>query len=159
MYRPCPGAECCSARIGTRIHACPPLQAPGRVSMGLRRYRQPRYHVLTDFPEDRLVLETVPLSAVYLLSPARPDGNAPAAQRDLLPPITATVALVRQPKGGCLLGKSESAVVLDRAADLARTVSVYRLRVVRDFDRLDDVVEQLFAWHGRPASQSALAGV
>ncbi len=115
-------------------------------------------HVVTDLPEDRLVLETIPLSAIYLLSPISPDGNAPGAERDLLPPIVATLALVRQTKGGCLLGKSESAVVLDRAADLARTVPVYRLRVVRDFARLDEVVEQIFAWHGRPASQPALAG-
>ncbi|MBA2243759.1 MAG: hypothetical protein H0W11_02315 [Gemmatimonadetes bacterium] len=116
-------------------------------------------HVLTDFPEDRLVLDTMPLSAIYLLSPVRPESNAPAAERDLLPPMAATLALVRQTKGGCLLGRSESAVVLDRAADLARTVSVYRLRVVRDFDRLDEVVEQLFDWHGRPASRSTPAGV
>ncbi|HEV2125292.1 MAG TPA: hypothetical protein VGW38_21290 [Chloroflexota bacterium] len=115
-------------------------------------------HVVTDLPEDRLVLETIPLSAIYLLSPITPDGNTPAAERDLLPPIVATLALVRQTKGGCLLGKSESAVLLDRAADLARTVPVYRLRVVRDFARLDEVVEQIFAWHGRPASQPALAG-
>ncbi|HEV2130864.1 MAG TPA: hypothetical protein VGR27_07170, partial [Longimicrobiaceae bacterium] len=151
----------------------PPMLRPGIHQVRLRRDSASRLiygevpppagyagkHVVTDLPEDRLVLETIPLSAIYLLSPVRPDGNPPAAQRDELPSMAATLALVRQTKGGCLLGRTESAVVLERAADLARTAPVYRLRVVRDFDRLEEVVEQLFDWHGRPASQSALAGV
>lgn len=109
-------------------------------------------HVVTDLEEERLALAPIPLSAIYVLSPVRPDGGTPAVQRDRLPPLQATLALVHQTKGGCLLGKTEAAVLLDRAGDLARTVPVYRLRVVRDFSCLDLVIEQLFAWHGRPAA-------
>ncbi len=114
-------------------------------------------HVLTSIDEDRLVLGPMPLSAIYVLVPVQPDSRTPAAQRELLSPIQATLALIRHTKGAFLLGKSESAVLLDRAGNLARVVPVYRLLVARDFDRLPEVVEQLLEWHGLPSSEPALA--
>lgn len=104
--------------------------------------------VLTNLDPSQLVLEPVPLSAVYLLAPMKPMPDVPAARRTLLPPIEATLALVTHAKIGAMLGGSEAASVLDRAGDLAREVPVYRLEIVRDFDQLDAVVEALFAWHG-----------
>ncbi|MBA4157083.1 MAG: hypothetical protein H0X65_06360 [Gemmatimonadetes bacterium] len=114
-------------------------------------------HVLTDINAEHLVHEELPLSAIYILAPVRADGSAPAAERHLLSPVEATVHLVRQNKGGLLLGKSESPVILQRAAALARGVPVYRLRIVRDFERLPDVVEQLLQWHGAAAPIPAVS--
>lgn len=108
-------------------------------------------HVVTDINAEHLVHGELPLLAIYVLAPVRADGSTPAVERHLLSPVEATVHLVRQNKGGLLLGKSESPVVLQRAAALSRGVPVYRLQVARDFERLPDVVEQLLQWHGAAA--------
>jgi hypothetical protein len=58
------------------------------------------------------------------------------------------MSLLPQARLATLLGKFEASVLLDRAARLAAVVPIYTLRVARDFDRLDDVVSRLLAWHG-----------
>jgi hypothetical protein len=44
--------------------------------------------------------------------------------------------------------------VLSRAADIAATVPVYALRVVRDLSRVDEVARQLSAWHSSDNDQA-----
>jgi hypothetical protein len=106
--------------------------------------------VLSQFESERLVFKPVPLRALYVLAPVRGDAGTAVVQRLALPPVQATLSLIAHAKGAGLLGGSESPVILDRAGELARAVPVYQLRVVRDFGRLEEVVEQVLAWHGGP---------
>jgi hypothetical protein len=108
-----------------------------------------RKFTISQFPEGRLVREPFPLSAIYLLNPVQTVGEGAAAvTRARLDPVASVMAVVPNTKLGPLLGDSEAPVVLQRAASLMRHVPVYRLSIVRAFDRLPEVVDQLFAWHG-----------
>jgi 3'-phosphoadenosine 5'-phosphosulfate sulfotransferase (PAPS reductase)/FAD synthetase len=60
------------------------------------------------------------------------------------------MSIVTQLKVGAVLGGSESAVSFDRAVRVASSVPVYTLNVVRDFDRMPEVVGQIMEWHGHP---------
>jgi hypothetical protein len=98
----------------------------------------------------------LPVSALYLLHPVRSDAALASVTREPLSGVAAAMALLPQARLAPLLGKSEASVLLDRAVRLAVAVPVYTLRVARDFARLDEVVEQLLAWHGgAPARVSA----
>lgn len=109
-------------------------------------------HVIDDLADECLVVhESVPLSAVYVLRPVRPEGEPPAAHRIALSPSAAAIALIRYSKAGMLLGGSEAGIVLHRAAAIAARVPVYELHLVRDLARLDEVVGQLFEWHAAGA--------
>jgi len=114
---------------------------------------------LSSLPEDLVMRDAVPLAAVYLLTPVASNGGD-AVVRTPLAPVPSAIALVRHAKLGALLGKSESAVVLDRAVSLASVAPVYALHVVRDFDRMHEVVAQLMEWHGcpMPAARAGAAG-
>lgn len=98
-------------------------------------------------PEDRLVHDATPLAALYLLAPVLDEPGLPAMQHESLSSPAAALSLVQHAKIGPLLGKSEAARVLDWAADLSRAVPVEVLRVIRDFSRLDEVVEELLRIH------------
>lgn len=98
---------------------------------------------------ERLQLHPVSLQAVYLLSPI-PQGGV-AARRERLSQVPSALALVRHAKLGPLFGGPQSVVWLRWAAALARTVPVYQLEVVRDFERLPEVVASFVEWHGEPA--------
>lgn len=89
-----------------------------------------------------------PLAALYLLQPVRAELAVASAERARLEGVAAAMALLPQVRLAPLLGKFEASVLLDRAARLAAVVPIYTLRVARDFDRLDDVVSRLLAWHG-----------
>jgi hypothetical protein len=90
--------------------------------------------------------EPVGLAAIYLLEPV-PAVAVEPVRRTRLGAVEATVALVAQMKLGALLGGSETGPVLRCCAEVAGAVAVHRLEVVRDFDRLDDVVAELLRWH------------
>ncbi len=88
-----------------------------------------------------------PLEAVYLLAPMKADPDLPAARRTQTSSIEATLALVGQAKVGGLLTGSEAPQQLERASQLAECVPVYRLELMRDFDRLGEVVATIRSWH------------
>ena len=99
-----------------------------------------------------LARASLPVAALYLLRPTRPDMATEGAERTPLAGVAAAMALLPQARLAPLLGKSEASVLLDRAVRLAAVVPVYTLRVARDLGRLDDVVARLLAWHdGVPA--------
>lgn len=98
-------------------------------------------------PEDCVMRDALPLAAIYVLTPV-PAHDGAAVTRTPLAPVPSAMSLVRHAKLGPLLGKSESAIVLDRAITLASIAPVYELHVVRDFDRIHEVVAQLMEWHG-----------
>jgi hypothetical protein len=90
----------------------------------------------------------LPLAALYLLQPIRAELAVESAERIPLAGVAAAMALLPQTRLAPLLGKSEAAVLLDRAVRLAAVVPTYTLRVARDFARLDEVVSRLLSWHG-----------
>ena len=98
----------------------------------------------------------LPLSAVYLLTPARGDAGGPAARRDRLPAVPATLALVRHAKLGGLVGGVEAARLLDQAGHVAQSVPVYRLELARDLDRLPDAVAEIIRWHTGDAGSDGM---
>ncbi len=104
----------------------------------------------------RRMLEPAPLAAVYLLAPviASASDQRPAVIRTLLSPTTAALALIGNGKLTPLLGQRQAAIALRRAIDVARVVPVYTLSLVRDFSRLQEVVEQILAWHEAPVTSS-----
>jgi len=101
------------------------------------------FDVLT---EDRLMRTPAPVHAIYLLGPVASDAGAPV-RRERLKPVPAALSLVAHAKLGPLLGRAESGVLVGWAAALVRTTPVYVLEVMRDYERLPDVVRQLQAWH------------
>lgn len=89
----------------------------------------------------------VPFRAAYVLDPVTEGtGDAPAI-RDRLETVGATMALVMHAKLGPVLTGPESPAVLSLAADIARSVPVYALHVVRDLERVDEVAQLLYGWH------------
>lgn len=96
-----------------------------------------------------------PLSAVYLLAPANRPYGEPAACRDRLAAVPATVALLRHAKLGPLVGGAEATRLLDQASNVAHVVPVYRLEIARDLDRLPEAVSSIMTWHGGAAVGNA----
>lgn len=106
---------------------------------GKREYRE--------LPDDARAPEAVPLAAIYFLAPAPADAER-AIESQPLPGFVASIALIGQHKLGALLGGSEAAPTLARAAALARAVPVRKLLVARDLARLPDAARELASWHG-----------
>lgn len=96
--------------------------------------------------EDQLMRSPAPLRAIYLLAPVPSDSGSPA-RRKRLAPVPAALSLVSHAKLGPLFGRAESGVLVGWAAAVVRTTPVYVLEVMRDFDRLPEVVRQLQGWH------------
>lgn len=96
---------------------------------------------------DNLLSDRTPLSAIYVLSPMSnlPDGTS--ASRTRLSSVPAAISLVGHMKVGALLGPTAAAMLVARAGSIVEKVPVYRLQVVRDIERLDQVVETIFDWH------------
>ncbi|HEU4584957.1 MAG TPA: hypothetical protein VFR95_04360 [Gemmatimonadaceae bacterium] len=108
---------------------------------------------------DRTARSALPLGALYLLQPVRSSLAVESAERIPLAGVAAAMALLPQMRLAPLLGKSEASVLLDRSVRLVAGVSVYTLRVARDFARLDEVVSRLLAWHGGAPAPSLPAAV
>jgi hypothetical protein len=112
---------------------------------------------ITQLPREKMVHDEFPLSAIYLLSPVeRLADSGAAVERVRLESMAAVLAVVPNTKIGSLLGGAEAAVLLQRVARLTTLVPVYSLRIVRDLERLTEVVDQLFAWHGAVPSAERL---
>jgi hypothetical protein len=96
---------------------------------------------------DRLQAETVPVGALYLLSPVNDLPGSAAVRITALPAVPSALSLVRHAKIAPLLTGTEAVALLDRVVALARRAPVRLLEVARDFARLDDVVAEVAAWH------------
>lgn len=105
-------------------------------------------------PDHQLEHASRPLDALYVLSPVKEAAVGQAVRRTRLPGIEAAMVMIGHAKLAPLLAGPEAPVLFQRAAELADTVPVYRLNVVRDLERLDEVVATVREWHGaRRASQ------
>ena len=106
-------------------------------------------------PAGRVTHEFVPMDALYLLVPMREPLDGQAAWRDRLAPAESALVMIGHAKLAPLLGKSEAPVLFRQAAEIAATVPVYRLNVVRDLDRLGAVVDAILSWHSDPSAVPA----
>jgi hypothetical protein len=96
-----------------------------------------------------------PLGAVYLVSPVPPE-SAETPERVALGRRDAVMALVGQGKIVRLLGTRVMSDLLGPMDAVAASTPVYRLRVPRNLDRLEDLVDRLRGWHGRSAPSEAV---
>jgi hypothetical protein len=114
--------------------------------------------VLAPVDDARIARSPAALAALYLLAPRLPAKDGPPARRIAMDTVLAPVALVGQSRLGGLFDGVEHAVILDRVIQLTAAVSVYRLEVDRDFERLDSVVDEIAGWHGGLAAVAAGRG-
>ena len=111
---------------------------------------------LVGMPQRMLASEPLPLDAVYLLAPVRRPPDGVAIDRTAVAPALAAVALAHHTKlVDPLVGMDGAGLQLRWCAAVVRQVPVYALQIVRDFDRLDEVVEQLMSWHSSTLVGSA----
>lgn len=110
---------------------------------------------VTHLPPEQLAGDPQPLRALYLLSPSPPESGTKPAQRERMDSVRSALILVAHAKLGPLLHRAESDRLLQRATEIASHVPVYRLSVMRDFDRLDEVVEQVTSWLKQDVHESA----
>ncbi len=97
--------------------------------------------VRVESPEAR---DTLPLAAIYVLSPVPATGVAERAPRTAR---AAALALLANGKITALLGADASGAALTRCVDIAQRSAVYDLAVPRDLARLSDVTDALLRWH------------
>lgn len=107
-------------------------------------------------PDAHVTHDAHPLAALYLLSPTREPRDGELVWRTRLSPIESALVMIGHTKLAPLLTKSEAPALFQKAAQLAASVPVYRLNVVRDYDRLDEVVSTIRGWHtGVPAGAAS----
>lgn len=111
--------------------------------------------VVTGLAGELLATAAVPLAAVYVLVPAESIVGDAAVDRRQLPAPVAAAALAGQAKIARMLGPGAQPDLLRRAVAIAEAVPVYRLAVLRDYDRLPAVVEAIAGWHGGPVRSTA----
>lgn len=111
-------------------------------------------HTLGRFHDDRIASTPAPLAAIYTLVPA-PAADA-RVRRVRMTGAEATIALAQQKKlADTLIGYTDAASRLPRAAALASAVPVFELHVPRDFRALPGVVERIIGWHGGAVMHAA----
>jgi hypothetical protein len=117
------------------------------------------------FHEPMAQRHALPLAAIYVLDPVVVDVESRDAGTSLigdpttrhrLNPAAAAVSLAHHTKlPDSLVGIRAAAMRLRGAASIAATVPVYSLRIARDFARLPEAVQQLFAWHSAAERNAA----
>ena len=105
---------------------------------------------LPPLPSRRTLQTPAPLAALYLLSPMKPGTMEQAARRTRLDSVPAAIFLVGQAKIGEMLGSRAAPELLEATSAVASAVPVYRLELLRELDRLPEVVDHLLGWHGLP---------
>ncbi len=93
-------------------------------------------------------LTRAPLAALYLLESIPAGTIAQPVERERIEGPAAVFQLLTQTKIGTLLGGSEASTVFDSVVGVAEGSPVYRLRVTRDYEQLQQVVGQIVGWHG-----------
>ena len=117
-----------------------------------------KYRV-TALADSQVETRRVPLAAIYELAAVPSANEMPAARRVRLSGGVAVTTLLRHHKTGIVLGQAESRNLFDRAAEIARHVPIYRLEVARDFERLPEVISQVFSWHAATEAEASPAAV
>ena len=110
---------------------------------------------MSELPDEKLMMDRVPLAALYLLSPVDRERATEPVLRTALPAFQGTIAALGHGKMGGLFRESEAATSFERAAAITRTVPVYQLTIVRDLGQIDAVTRQILAWHEGEGATSA----
>lgn len=105
-------------------------------------------------PEDDITNEPAPLDALYLLTPVREPIDGSLVARTQLPAVQAALVMVGNAKLAPLLRHGGAADLMKFASNLAASVPVYRLDIVRDLDRLHEVVDTVIGWHSAAATEA-----
>jgi hypothetical protein len=100
------------------------------------------------FSDDARRLTRAPLAALYLLESVPAGTIAEPVEREPLEGPSAVFSLLAQTKIGALLGATEAPAVFDAVATVGDATPIYRLRVTRDYGRLQAVVDRILRWHG-----------
>lgn len=98
--------------------------------------------------EDARRLTRAPLAALYLLESVPAGTIGEPVERTRLQGPPGVFQLLTQTKIGALLGGAEASKVFDSVVGVAEGSPVYRLRVTRDYEQLQQVVERILGWHG-----------
>jgi len=98
-------------------------------------------------PDERVEHVPRPLDALYLLAPVKSLDDGAAVRRTRLSSIEGAMVMIGHAKLAPLLAGAAASELFQPAAALADAIPVYRLNVVRDLDRLTEVVEQIREWH------------
>ena len=98
--------------------------------------------------EDARRLTRAPLAALYLLESVPAGTIAEPLERERVEGPPSVFQLLTQTKIGTLLGGSEASTVFDSVVGVAESAPVYRLRVTRDYEQLQQVVDRILGWHG-----------
>jgi hypothetical protein len=93
-------------------------------------------------------LTRAPLAALYLLQSVPAGEIDQPVERELLEGPPAVFQLLTQTKIGTLLGGGEASTVFNSVVGIAEGSPIYRLRVTRDYEQLQHVVERILGWHG-----------
>ena len=144
------------------VPGSPPLACPGlhatrlwadsaaRVGIGsAHESKEGEKMLFSSLPDEHVTHDSSPLSALYLLAPTREGQEGAAVWRTPMSPIESTLSLIGHAKLAPLLTKSEAPVLFRAAAGLTAKVPVYRLNVVRDLERLPEVIDTIRGWHSR----------
>jgi hypothetical protein len=115
------------------------LGADMRTSLGAKP-------VTAALPPHQVELVDVPLSACYVIRPVAGAPNA-VVGREPLSSRQAALACVSFSKLGSLVGREESAIVLDRAMLVSRAAAFYLATVHRDLARLDPLADEVLGWN------------
>jgi hypothetical protein len=104
---------------------------------------------VTNLPRGDLAWEPASLAAIYLLEPMAALPEDHPVSREALPPVRAAASLAYEKKlTDGLIGLADAGSMLEWIAAVTTRVPVYRLSVLRDLERLPDVVRQILTWHG-----------
>lgn len=149
---------------GTEVIASPGVPSPRFREDSFARFRDvlPNPVALSNgkvsageqLSDDVIEVRERPLVAVYVLNPVTPDVST-QLNRVQMPPMIATVHLLRNAKLAKLLWAEESQRLFTLVSEVARHVPVWSLEVPRDLDLLPSVVQQLHVWHGRAHAELA----
>gem|GEM_PF-317271 len=101
-------------------------------------------------PLPRILSRARKLEALYLLQPVRAGDGGESVERLPTHGPEAVANVLGQTKIGGVLGPGFVPDLLRQVSGIARQVPVYRLRIVRDLERLPEVAERLLSWHGTP---------
>jgi hypothetical protein len=102
---------------------------------------------LLGLADTQLMTHRVPLGAIYLINLVAPAADQAPVRRVRLSELDAAIAIVKHTKLGPLLGKSEGALLFDRAVSVAQSVPVYEMFMVRDMEQIDAAVNRILLWH------------
>jgi hypothetical protein len=104
---------------------------------------------VTNLPRRDLAWEPAPLAAIYLPVAVPELEENFSVSREALAPVRAAASLAHEKKlTDGLIGLADAGSMLEWIASVTATVPVYRLAILRDLERLPDVVREVMAWHG-----------